>query len=356
MMPEGLDRLRNARILVVEDSIANQTLARDLLLHAGAHVDLAGNGKEAIAAIENADEPYDAVLMDLQMPIMDGLEATGVIRGRLALDKLPIIATTANIGKKEHNQCIAAGATDSLPKPFHIHQLYAVLIRWLGPVKAAAAPGDADGDGSPAVGEATLPTAIEGIDVESGLARTGGKRELYASLLLEFAGSSTELQQEFEKAAGMKDWDRIRFLVHGIRSTAGIIGADALSGAAADLERAIVGGDEGLAERLVELRAQLDAIVAAIGAAGVTVRDDRVRAAARQGNFNRGQAERLLGTLLDMLEDQDMDAERNFAMLVDVLAGHGMDRALEEIGANIDALQFSNARQILSRLAEDFRK
>jgi CheY-like chemotaxis protein len=90
MMPEGLDRLRNARILVVEDSIANQTLARDLLLHAGAHVDLAGNGKEAIAAIENADEPYDAVLMDLQMPIMDGLEATGVIRGRLALDKLPI--------------------------------------------------------------------------------------------------------------------------------------------------------------------------------------------------------------------------------------------------------------------------
>ena len=82
MMPEGLDRIKGARILVVEDSIANQTLAHDLLMHAGCHVDLAGNGMEAIEAVRNASEPYDAVLMDLQMPEVNGLQATAALRAR----------------------------------------------------------------------------------------------------------------------------------------------------------------------------------------------------------------------------------------------------------------------------------
>ena len=128
MPPENLNRLRNARILVVEDSIANQTLAGDLLLHAGAHVSLAGNGHEAITAISDAAQPFDAVLMDLQMPVMDGLEAIGIIRNELN-QTMPIVATSAHSNKLEQERCLAAGADDCLPKPFHINDLYAVLTK-----------------------------------------------------------------------------------------------------------------------------------------------------------------------------------------------------------------------------------
>ena len=122
MMPEGLERIKGARILVVEDSIANQTLVRDLLQHAGCLVDLAGNGMEAIKAIRDANKPYDAVLMDLQMPIMGGLEATQKIRNELKLD-VPIVALTAAEVQEERQKCFNIGMDDYLAKPFELEQL-----------------------------------------------------------------------------------------------------------------------------------------------------------------------------------------------------------------------------------------
>jgi two-component system sensor histidine kinase/response regulator len=260
MMPEGLDRIRNARILVVEDSVANQTLARDLLLHAGAHVDLAGNGREAIKAIENAAEPYDAVLMDLQMPIMDGLEATGIIRRELAQDSLPIIATTANTEKREQKLCMDAGANDYLPKPFHIHELYAVLIRWLKPVERAPEAAGESRNEQPAANGTVLPDSVDGVDIKAGLARTGQNRTLLAQLLVEFANTNMGLGQEADVAAAAGDLERVRFLAHGIRSTAGTIGAEALSGAATAVEREIVDGGDGLPELLKLFRAELEGV------------------------------------------------------------------------------------------------
>lgn len=353
MMPEGLERLRNARILVVEDSIANQTLARDLLLHAGAQVDLAGNGREAINAIRNAALPYDGVLMDLQMPIMDGLEAIRIIRGELAQDSLPIIATTANIGKKEQIECLAAGATDCLPKPFHIHELYAVLVRWLKPVVPSSGPiaGEAGLAGEAGARDVVLPAAIEGVDIAGGLARVGQKRELYAGLLVEFAATNAELRPEIDNATGVDDRDRIRFIAHGIRSTAGNIGADALSSVAASLERAIVNDDDDIMDNLTSFRTSLYEVVTAIQAARIVCRGYRADAVAKK-DFNVDAARKLIEKLLEMLEDQDIEARLKFDRLADMLGGHGHDEALADMEENIEALQFASARQILSRIGE----
>jgi CheY-like chemotaxis protein len=356
-MPEGLDRIRNARILVVEDSIANQTLARDLLKHAGCHVDLAGNGMEAIQAIRNAATPYDAVLMDLQMPIMDGLEATTLIREELSLNGLPIIATTANVGKKELERCLAAGANDCLPKPFHIHELYAVMVRWVNSGVAGADAGTSVRDetvcSAPAEAEVMLPAEIDGIDIEDGLARVGQDRKLYAGLLVEFAGSNAQLTVEIDAAFVRGDLERVRFLAHGIRSTAGNIGADALSLAAAELEELIMDGGDDVAGALERFRVELEKTVSVIHAADVGALRGPASWKTGESGFDRDEAEKLIEILLDMLDDQDLDSQREFEKLTGILAGRGHDKTLEEMGKNMEALEFSNARQILMRVGRE---
>jgi len=355
MMPEGLNRLKSARILVVEDSLANQTLAHDLLKHAGCHVDLAGNGMEAIKAIKAASQPYDAVLMDLQMPIMDGLEATAVIREDLSRESLPIIATTANIGKKEQERCLAAGANDCLPKPFHIHELYAVMIRWieLDEGRRDASGKDEPGDASPATAEATLPTEIDGIDIADGLGRVGQNRELYAGLLVGFADTNDQLDLEIDTAFNKGDLAQVRFLAHGIRSTAGNIGADKLSKAAAELERLIVDGGDGIAVALKGFQIELVKVVSAIHAANVAVPRYSATRTGGETEFDRDEAENLIRTLLAMLDDQDLGAHREFEKLVTILGGQGHDEKMDELGENLEALEFSNARRILTRVGKE---
>lgn len=351
MMPEGLERIRNARILVVEDSVSNQTLARDLLLHAGAHVDLARNGREAIAAIANAGQPYDAVLMDLQMPVMDGLEATGIIRSELAQESLPIIATTANVGRKEHILCLEAGANDCLPKPFHIHELYAVLIRWLKPSEQAAAADAIPVNGASGNASVTLPANIEGIDVQRGLAMTGDKRELYARLLIEFVAANTSVGEELDAAARREDWERVRFLAHGIRSTAGSIGADALSEAAGDMESAITDGLGGLTKRLVDFRVRLEAVLGAIARAGVAVQHSRAEPG-ENTKFDRDAAMRSIERLTVLLDDQDLAAQDEFKRLSEMI-GDMLGDALAELSGAVESLDFSHAREILARISKD---
>jgi CheY-like chemotaxis protein len=315
-------------------------------------VDLASNGREAIKAIENAVEPYDAVLMDLQMPIMDGLEATGIIRRELSQDSLPIIATTANTEKREQKLCLDAGANDYLPKPFHIHELYAVLIRWLKPVERASEAVDESSVEQPAAGDVVLPVSVDGVDLKAGLARTGQDRALLAELLVEFANTNTGLGQEVDDAAARGDLDRVRFIAHGIRSTAGTIGAEALSGAAAAVEKEIVAGGAGLPELLKLFRAALEGVVSAILAADIVTRSSAVQLETRSGDFDREKAERLVGILRNMLDDQDLGAQQEFDKLAGMLGGRGHDDTLRELGRNLEALEFSNARQILTRVGK----
>jgi CheY-like chemotaxis protein len=352
MMPEGSDRIRNARILVVEDSIVNQTLARDLLLHAGAYVNLVGNGKEAIKAIENAAEPYDAVLMDLQMPIMDGVDAARVIRSDLAQDSLPIIATTANIEERERQLCLEVGVSDYLPKPFHIHELYGVLIRWLKPVERTPEAAGESRKEPPAANDAVLPDSADGLDIEAGLAKVGHNRALLAELLVEFANTNMGLGQEADVAAAAGDFERVRFIAHGIRSTAGTIGAGALSDAATAVEREIVDGGDGLPALLKLFLTELEGVVSAILAADIAPRSSPVQPDTRAGDFDREKAARHIEVLLDMLDSQDLAAQQEFNKLAGMLGGRGHDKTLRELAKNLEALDFSNARQILARISK----
>jgi CheY-like chemotaxis protein len=125
-------RLVGARILLVEDNALNQELAVALLSGAGIEVTLAGDGRQALDRI--ARERFDAVLMDCQMPQMDGYEATRLLRLQPLLQELPIIAMTANVMSGDRERAIAAGMNDHVAKPINVDDLFATLARWIRPI------------------------------------------------------------------------------------------------------------------------------------------------------------------------------------------------------------------------------
>ncbi|GFO66626.1 hypothetical protein GMLC_02050 [Geomonas limicola] len=125
--------LMGARVLLVEDHPINQEIAREILTTSGAQVSIAGNGEEAVQAVLEASQPFDLVLMDIQMPVMDGYQATRLIREEPQGQTIPIIAMTANGIGDERERCLAAGMSDHLAKPIDLDELFEVIKRWLVP-------------------------------------------------------------------------------------------------------------------------------------------------------------------------------------------------------------------------------
>ncbi|RUP27224.1 MAG: response regulator, partial [Curvibacter sp.] len=231
---EALTPLRGARLLVVEDNELNQQVAAELLSDAGFVVELAGNGQEALAKLRQ--QPVDLVLMDMQMPVMDGLEATRAIRAQPDTRHLPVIAMTANAMAADREHCLAAGMNDHLAKPVDPDDLWRVLARWLKPIGRQAGPLPLrELDAAPV----NLPTEIAALDVGLGLKRVMGKRSLYRSMLGRFVSGQQATLDDLPRALAAQDWPLAERLAHNLKGLAGNLGATVLQHRAAELERAI---------------------------------------------------------------------------------------------------------------------
>jgi two-component system, sensor histidine kinase and response regulator len=238
-----IDRMRGARILLVEDNEINQEVAIGQLEDAEAFVDLAENGEIALRMIR--DNEYDAVLMDMQMPVMDGVEATRIIRSNPSFETLPIIAMTANAMASDRILCLEAGMNDHIAKPIDPDQLFGVLLRW---IKRSDSDGgkavQSGGAARPAVARAPESAlAIPGIDVSAGLRRTGGNRARYETLLRKFAEQQADAVVAMEDALSSGDAATAERAAHSLKGAAATLGANALSEAAARAEAAIKCGD-----------------------------------------------------------------------------------------------------------------
>src|SRR6516165_2665894 len=187
-LPEAATpNLTGIRVLLVEDNAVNQQIAVELLTRAGAAVSIANDGSEAVAAITGIVQPppYDIVLMDMQMPVMDGHEATRAIRSDPRYDSLPIIAMTAQAMAEERDQCLAEGMNDHITKPIDPDLLYRTVLAFAGqrvvPRATAASPAPASEAASSEL------TAIAGVDIADGLHRVGGNLRLYRAMLRQYA-------------------------------------------------------------------------------------------------------------------------------------------------------------------------
>ena len=237
---ETMAQLAGARVLLVEDNDMNQELALELLQQAGISVVVAHHGQQALDILAR-DSRFDGVLMDCQMPVMDGYTATREIRKNLALAQIPVIAMTANAMAGDRDKVLEAGMCDHIAKPLNVATMFATLAKWIRP---AAAPNPAPRPA--AAGPAGLPATrahagrwnLPGIDTQAGLATTLGNEALYTRLLLKFRDSQGQFARLFAAALADADPDSAERCAHTLRGTAGNIGARAVQLAAARLEQA----------------------------------------------------------------------------------------------------------------------
>jgi CheY-like chemotaxis protein/HPt (histidine-containing phosphotransfer) domain-containing protein len=224
------------RVLLVEDNPVNQLVAIDLLVDAGLSVDLAENGRVALERAQAGE--YALVLMDMQMPEMDGIEATGRLRAMPRYARVPILAMTANVLAEDRTRCVEAGMNDFVAKPIVPDELLATLQRWLHTEIARGGP-----VAEPDVARAQFePRDLEGVDVAQGVKQAGGKRARYEKLLARFVEDQGDAVQHIRKALlddRRRDAER---MAHTLKGLARQIAAGELANAAETLERAIHDG------------------------------------------------------------------------------------------------------------------
>jgi two-component system sensor histidine kinase/response regulator len=258
-----LRRLHGARVLLVEDNELNREVALGLLEDAHLSISQAENGQVAVQMIEEND--YDLVLMDMQMPVLDGVAATMTIRSNPRSRSVPIIAMTANAMAGDREKCLQAGMNDYLAKPIDPDKLFDALRRWILPGLSVAATSEAP----PPPGASTPPTAVSGslvipgIDTATALRRTGGNRKRYESLLARFADSQSAAPSDIRTALATEDPPAARRIAHSLKGASANLGANSLAEEAANVEEAIE-SRRGVAPALEALSQSLNATIAAI--------------------------------------------------------------------------------------------
>ena len=260
-----LTRLRGARLLLVEDNELNREVALGLLEDAHLSIDQAENGEAAVRMV--AEHPYDVVLMDMQMPVMDGISATKAIRSNPKFATLPIIAMTANVMASDREKCIQAGMNDHVSKPIDPEELFNTLLRWIKSRETGSAASTVTIPSTEAPQSAKIPETdllkIPGIDTASALKRTGGNPRRYESLLRKFAQFSANGVQEIRAALAVGDVPTAARAAHSLKGSAANLGAASLAEVAAKAEVALTKG-AGIENGLSDLASALETTVAAI--------------------------------------------------------------------------------------------
>jgi PAS domain S-box-containing protein len=233
--------LHGARVLLVEDNLLNQEVACALLEETGIQVDVAANGQIAVELLQNQHPHYDLVLMDMQMPIMDGLHATRCLRADPRFATLPIIAMTANALEADRQRCLQAGMNEHLAKPMEPERLWQVLQHWIAPryPNGTGLSAAVSSTLAPTAPPVALPPPIDGLDMALGLHHASGKQALYAHLLQRFASQHADSASVLRASLAQNDHHSARHLAHNLRGLAATLGASALSASAAALEQAL---------------------------------------------------------------------------------------------------------------------
>jgi signal transduction histidine kinase/DNA-binding response OmpR family regulator/HPt (histidine-containing phosphotransfer) domain-containing protein len=343
---EEAGRIRGARVLLVEDNEINREVALGLLEGAHLAIDVAGNGQEAVRMV--TDRPYDVVLMDMQMPVMDGLAATRLIRSEGRFRELPIIAMTANAMASDREKCIEAGMNDHIAKPIDPDQLLATLARWVTPRPADALVQPSQPESR--LADDSLPE-VEGVDVPGGLKRVAGNKRLYRDLLTKFAAKQSAAASEISAAIEGGDRKLAERLAHTLKGVAGNLGITGIYSAAGKLEAAIRNNDPGVSALLQEtaslLARQVQAIQRSLPAAASAQPDGPSPSA-----FDRDAVSAQLKRLRKLLEASDGDAGEAYLALEGALGGAVAKAQLDALREAIGEFDFRGALRELDGIAK----
>jgi two-component system, sensor histidine kinase and response regulator len=338
-----LEDIRGAHVLLADDNIINQEVASEFLRDVGMNVTLASDGRECLDLLDRGG--YDLVLMDIQMPVMDGLEATRKIRQDQRFSDLPIVAMTAHAMTGDRDKSLAAGMNDHITKPIDSAVLYRALKRWIKGRGTAALghlveppPTDILADGLP------LPE-LPGIDRAEALRILNYKTDLFVKMLYDFRNNYGSLPTILREMSVAGQWSEIQKKAHAIKGVAGYIGSLRLRQAAAALEDSLRSGlREEAVKHLATFIDTLDNLLSSLAALPVVVKQQPQSEPAAAAPAAEGkELEQSLRRLIDQLRRGELAAEQRFAEVEKLLAGSGFEEQLETIADLIDDIEYRKA-------------
>ncbi|MGE5841039.1 MAG: response regulator, partial [Deltaproteobacteria bacterium] len=303
---EEVGKLQGAKVLLAEDNEINQQVAQEMLERAGLVVGIANNGEEAVQRVKV--ETYDAVLMDIQMPVMGGFEATREIRKDPRFKDLPIIAMTAHAMAGDREKSLAAGMNDHVTKPIDPDELFSALMRWITPGEREVPKAESGPVMLEEKDEGPLPPELPGISIASGLGRVGGNKQLYAKLLCKFRASQQSAVEEIMAALQAGDRKTAGRLAHTVKGVSGNLGAESVYRAAAELEKAIKEGKENIDSPLAEVRSQLKIVMDGIKVLEENPAGQRESETSAGGSVNKEAVKLLLQDMVRLLESDLAEA------------------------------------------------
>ncbi len=255
---------QNIRILLVEDNPINRQIAVEVMESNGLRVDVADNGQQAVESVKQRS--YDAVLMDVQMPVMDGYTATRLIREDHQNRNLPIIAMTAYCQEENRKKCREAGMNGFIPKPFETNDLMSILSKHVALDDAIFDDKRSNTD-IKKQGEffPQLPEALPGINTKSALSRLGGKRDLYINVIFEFYNNYRDIGEKVQHEFENNNTEFVKRTAHTLKSLAGNLGAEKLQHTARMIEAEASDGLEAIDKEIIDrLKKDLDQVFSSI--------------------------------------------------------------------------------------------
>ncbi len=354
---QAMDAIRGARLLVAEDNEINQQVAREILESAGFLVDMANNGREAVDKARAS--PYDAVLMDIQMPELDGLQATAELRRDRRFADLPIIAMTAHAMSGDRERSLAAGMNDHVAKPIDPDALFAVLLRWVRPGERESVAKIPPSQSQPTTRpEAASPRIEElpGIDCATGLRRVAGNEALYGKLLLDFHRDYATSVDRIGSAIREDRLTDAERQVHTLKGVAGNIGAMELHRTAQELDSALRLGDLAKAGTLLpdverELSQVIQGLKPLAEQAAAAQAETEASRAGSAGAVDRLALQSAIRTLADLVRKNNPEAEDAVENIRAALKG-SRGKEVERIAQALDLFDFRGAAKALTALAE----
>ncbi|WP_341325774.1 PAS domain S-box protein [Methylotuvimicrobium sp. KM2] len=337
----GAIRLEGKKILVVEDNVLNQEVVVEILQNRGASVTVAENGRVALDKLEQ--EIFDMVLMDLQMPEMDGFEATRRIKAIPDYRVLPVVVMSAAVMPEERARCRLVGADDFVAKPVDPSDLERVLVKWFKGLSVKEDARKVNLESEVVANAVKLPD-LPGFDMDRALRRVDGNAVLLRRLLVGFFDEYSNSPAQFDRLMREQRYDEAAAMLHSIKGLAGHLGADSLSLAAAALEKDIYSGSNSDLYRsfILQLQQAVDAIansLTPLETSGVQKSDSDVKAIAQ-----------VLNDLLPYVEERELVPEASLDALSVLYRSGQAGELLKRLRDQLDRFDYSGAMTTIERL------
>lgn len=347
--------LYGIKALLAEDNEINQQVARELLEGQGMVVTIVDNGQKAVEAVQKSGSNFDIVLMDIQMPVMDGYQAVAKIRKDYSAKTLPVLAMTAHALTGEKEKSLARGMNDHITKPIDPDALFTAIGNYVEPKAPpnigleACAVASHNG-----FVEDVLPKSLPYFDLDAAIVRVGGNKKLLRSLVLKLYTQYQNFDPLLNNLLEAKKFDDAQIQVHTLKGSAGNLAAQSLYDAAQKLELAIAGRKESIISE--QLPVFLEVLSATMEAIETVPRVEKAENSSAQGPLDKKAVLQTIDEIVQFCKKRSIKAKRKFQVLQALATGHGLNEELSAVEKAMETLKFKIAIEALGALTSKITK